>query len=60
MSDLSTCPHCDGNGGLNVFVNRGADISLHGLEWFLCRTCGGSGQITRERAESIARGQGPS
>lgn len=51
------CPHCDGNGGHNAFINRGLDISTHSLEWVRCRTCDGEGKVSGDRAALIARGR---
>lgn len=51
------CPHCNGDGGGEAFINRGLDISTHTLEWVRCSTCQGDGVVSEERAALIAEGK---
>jgi DnaJ-class molecular chaperone len=55
--DSERCPHCNGEGGGNAFINRGPDISTHSVEWVRCRTCEGAGVISGERAVLVAQGK---
>lgn len=53
MSGAINCPHCDGEGGRDAFINRGLDIADHSLEWVLCQTCHGLGAIDADTWERI-------
>lgn len=54
---MTRCPHCNGDGGGEAFINRGPDISKHTLEWVRCMTCSGDGVISDERAGLIDLGR---
>ena len=54
---MPTCPHCNGEGGGEAFINRGLDISTHTVEWVRCLTCQGDGVVSDERAKLIAEGK---
>lgn len=51
------CPHCNGEGGQDCFIDRGIDISTHSLEWRECRTCDGTGTISSQRSALIDEGR---
>jgi hypothetical protein len=51
------CPHCNGEGGGEAFINRGLDIDTHTLEWVKCGTCKGDGIVSVVRERCIAKGK---
>lgn len=65
---MKQCPFCRGEKGSNCHVNTGLDSSKHYWQWFDCKQCKGTGQVTDKhydhwinsktiRAERIASGE---
>jgi hypothetical protein len=51
------CPHCNGRGGGEAFINRGPDISTHSREWVDCMQCSGAKYVDADVVRRIEKGQ---